>query len=349
MGLMENGNLRMENRPASEGVFSAIWQYRFPFSIFLLLTIGCSPSHKELVDSIVLQAAPEFQADSAYAHIAAQVAFGPRIPGTDTHAQCADFLVAKLSAYGAEVVEQHDSATVAGGRRLPIRNIIGSFNAERGERLLLVAHYDSRHITDQDADHHDEPLIGAHDGASGVAVLLEVARLVGQTAPEIGVDIIFFDVEDQGRPWEEGDTYDSEFFFCMGSRHWARNPHIEGYKARYGILVDMVAAKDAVFTLEQVSMQHAPEQMRYVWAVAHRLGHRKYFRFNLTRGVLHDHFFINTLTDIPCLSIIDHDNSSATGFGRYWHTRQDDITTIDRTTLKAVGQTLVQVVYNEGR
>jgi hypothetical protein len=314
---------------------------------FLIILSGCSPSYKTDVDAMVLQPAVEFNADSAYSQIANQVNFGPRIPGTDTHTLCGNYLVETLNRYGAQVMEQRDSVTVAAGRRIPMRNIIGSFSPEKKKRILLVAHWDSRPTSDQDPEHFNEPIDGAHDGASGVGVLLEVARLLAKTSPEIGVDILLFDTEDQGRGWEEGDTPDSEFFYCMGARYWAKQPHVAGYKADYAIMVDMVAAKDAAFTLEGESMKYAEKQTRHVWTIAHKLGYENNFRFNLTRNVLHDHFYIGSQAGIPCVAIMQHDNTTHTGYGAYWHTQADNLSSIDRNTLKAVGQTIVQVIFND--
>ncbi|MCF8256355.1 MAG: M28 family peptidase [Flavobacteriales bacterium] len=327
--------------------FRSEFDIRYSIFIILLTLFGCSPSHQELVDSIALQPAPEFNADSAYAHIASQVAFGPRIPGTETHAKCGDHLVAILRSCGAEVIEQRDSTTVAKGVRLPVRNIIASFSPEKKERILLFAHWDSRPMADMDPHRPNEPIEAAHDGASGVGVLLEIARLIGLQQPSVGVDIILFDTEDQGKVWEDGDDYGTEFFFCMGSRLWAARPHVEGYAPRYGIMLDMVAASDARFTLEQHSMAHAGPQMRNIWAIAHRLGFAPYFPFNLTQAVQHDHRFITEVSGIPTLAIMHHDNTSRSTFGSYWHTHSDNLQSVDRNTLKAVGQTVVQTLFNE--
>jgi glutaminyl-peptide cyclotransferase len=323
--------------------------FHFSFSLFLILMVGCDPAHKELVDNIVLHPAPEFIADSAYSHISKQVSFGPRIPGLESHAQCGDYLVERLRSYSAEVIEQQDSVTVAYAKRLPVRNIIASFSPENEDRILLFAHWDSRPMADMDNHRHFEPIEAAHDGASGVGVLLEVARLIGIEAPKVGVDIILFDTEDQGKTWEDGDDFNTEFFYSMGTRFWAKNKHREGYAARFGIMLDMVAAADARFTLERYSMDFAGEEMKRVWATAHRLGHTERFPFNLTREVMHDHYHVNKLAGIPSIAIMHHDNTSKTSFGSYWHTHDDDLSSIDKATLGAVGQTVVQVVFNEGR
>lgn len=360
MGLMENGKWRIVRRlnlsyqgfpqttfRITAKAVSSPWSV--PFSIFLLLVIGCAPAHKELVDNIVLQPTPVFEPDSAYAHITAQVAFGPRIPGTETHARCGDYLVQKLNSYGAEVIEQCDSVTAAYGKRLPLRNIIAAFHPDKDERILLMGHWDSRSMADMDSDRPDDPFDSANDGASGVGVLLEVARIIGQTAPTVGVDIILFDTEDQGKTWEEGDTHETEFFFCLGARYWAQHSHSDGYTARYGVMLDMVGAADARFTLEQHSMTFAPTEMKNVWAIAHRLGYADRFPFNLTRAVQHDHYYISALTGIPTLAILHHDNATYSGYGSFWHAHSDNLGIIDRSTLKAAGQTVVQVLFNEGR
>lgn len=344
---MENRRLKMVDygKRLSQHYRYAI--FHLPFSLFFLLMLGCTPAHKELADSIVLHPAPEFNADSAYIHIEKQVTFGPRIPGLESHAQCGDYLVERLRSYGAEVTEQRDSVTVAYGLRLPIRNIIASFAPEKSDQILLVAHWDSRPVADMDSNRPNEPIEGAHDGASGVGVLLEIARLISLQQPAVGVNIILFDTEDQGKVWEDGDDFETEFFYCMGSRHWAANPHLSGYKAKYGIMLDMVAAADARFTLEEHSMKHAAPQMRNLWAIAHKLGYGHYFPFNLTRTVQHDHQFLTEIAGIPTLAIMHHDIESQYAFGSYWHTHEDNLASVDRNTLKAVGQSLVQTLFNE--
>ena len=130
------------------------------------------------------------------------------------------------------------------------RNNNGSFNPDKDKRILLFAHWDTRPYSDHDPDpaNHKKPLDGADDGASGVGALLEIARQMGMKAPEVGVDIIFFDAEDYGTPEFAKDRYnDTSDTWCLGSRFWGKNPHKPGYKAEFGILLDMVGAKDAVF------------------------------------------------------------------------------------------------------
>ncbi len=292
-----------------------------------------------------MRPAPDFNADSAFGFVESQVAFGPRVPGTTAHRSCGDFLAQVFNVYGASVTEQLDSVTGFDGKHLPLRNIIASFQTEKTRRVMLCAHWDTRPYADQDTLRRDEPIDGANDGASGVAVLLEIARNLGSVSPEVGVDIVLFDVEDQGRPAYMPSTGTNGHFFSLGSRYWARNT--DGYRAEYGILLDMVGAADAVFTLEGISMQYAEHVMRKVWDTGNRLGYQDHFRYNLTRAIIDDHNYVNELAGIPCIDIIQYDNRTRMRFGPYWHTHDDNIDIIDPNTLKAVGQTVLQVIYNE--
>jgi len=211
------------------------------------------------------------------------------------------------------------------------------------KRLLLCAHWDTRHVADQGNEDINQPIEGANDGGSGVGVLLEIARQLQLKAPNAGVDIIFFDVEDQGQPDYitpmKRDTY------CLGSQFWSKTPHVPGYTAQNGILLDMVGAKDAVFTLEGTSMYFAPEWMRKVWDAAIQLGHSKYFNYNRTDPITDDHLYINQIKGIPTIDIIHYDRNTRSGFGSYWHTHNDNMEVIDKATLQAVGETVLAVTY----
>jgi hypothetical protein len=285
---------------------------------------------------------PDFSADSAYSFIQAQVDFGPRVPGSDAHRQCAGWLENKLGQYGAEVTVQTGSVKRYDGADLPMYNIIGSFNRDNPVRILLCAHWDTRHIADKDVLDRDRPIPGANDGGSGVGVLLEVARQLQLRSPDAGVDIIFFDVEDQGQP--DGLSFKPDTY-CLGSQFWARNPHVPNYKAKAGILLDMVGAKGAVFTLEGTSMNYAAQWMRTVWDNAIQLGHSNHFSYERTDAITDDHLYINRIRRIPTIDIIQYDYSTSTGFGSYWHTHEDDMDVIDRGTLQAVGETVLATVY----
>jgi len=294
---------------------------------------------------MAMRPAPVFNADSAYASVLQQVGFGPRIPGTGPHEKCGDMLVNRMARTGATVTEQTDSVKDYRGQRIPVRNIIASFSPEQSRRMMLCAHWDSRQVADQDTSGQDEPIDGASDGASGVAVLLEIGRLLSSREAPIGVDLIFFDTEDQGRPEYEPDPDPKVHFYCLGSRYWGADN--DGYQAEFAILLDMVGAKNAVFTMEGTSMKYAGPIVRKVWDTGNQLGYSDYFRYNRTRALTDDHTYVNELTGIPCIDIIHYESETNTSFGHYWHTHADNMGIIDRKTLKAVGQTLVQVIYNE--
>ncbi len=305
---------------------------------------ACNPNRNS--DSeIILNPAPIFNADSAFEFVATQVAFGPRVPASEAHVACGNYLVSTLERNGFEVTEQLDSVTSFGGTILPLRNIIAAYNPTAEKRVLLAAHWDTRPYADRDDTLKTSPFDGANDGASGVGVLLEIARTIAANPLNIGLDIILFDVEDQGRPAYDLETSDSEHYYCLGSRYWINTA--KDYKADYGILLDMVGAENARFTMEGVSMKYAEPVVRKVWNIGNELGYSEQFRYNRTPHIVDDHTYINEILGIPCIDIIHYDASTETRFWNKWHTHEDNVSVIDRKTLKAVGQTLLQTLYNE--
>ncbi|HRZ41414.1 MAG TPA: M28 family peptidase [Bacteroidales bacterium] len=289
---------------------------------------------------------PVFNSDSAYAFMAAQTAFGPRVPGSKAHEACALWMESQLKRYCDNVTVQPFVARSWDKRLLNGKNIIASFNPDARKRILLCAHWDSRPYADHDPNpaNHRKPIDGANDGASGVGALIEVARLLSQNPLQHGVDIIFFDLEDLGEPQQEqSDLSDT---WCLGSQHWSKTPHITGYRAAFGILLDMVGAPDATFFMEGTSMHYAPEIMQKVWNTAHQIGYGNYFIKTESNPITDDHLYINKLAGIPTIDIIHIDPSTPTGFFKYWHTVNDRLENIDKNTLKAVGQTVTQVIYS---
>lgn len=291
---------------------------------------------------------PDFDADSAYTYVDKQVTFGSRVPNTSAHTLCGDYLVNTLNRFGAEVKEQKMVLTAFDGTKLSARNIIGSYGLDKEKRVLLFAHWDSRPFADYDPDksRQKEPILGANDGASGVGVLLEIARQINQKQPEIGVDIIFFDAEDYGDP-AFVDNVPAGDWWCLGSQYWAKNPHVENYKANYGILLDMVGAKDATFFKEYFSIQYADHVLDKIWSTARQLGYNKYFIEKRGGAIMDDHIPVNRGRNIPSVDIIHLDEKKDFGFGKYWHTHDDNMSVIDKETLKAVGQTVLEVIYKE--
>lgn len=290
---------------------------------------------------------PPFNQDSAYAFIEKQVDFGPRVPNTEGHRKTGNYLANKLRSYEFEVIEQEAVVTSFDKKKLNIKNIIGSYQPLLNNRILLFAHWDTRPFADADTENKDHPIPGANDGASGVGVLLEVARQLQIAKPSIGVDIIFFDAEDYGQPNDDFPRQSNTW--CLGSQYWCANPHKTGYTANFGILLDMVGAKNALFPKEKIiSMRYAPGIVNKVWNIAYNLGHSDYFIFEEKAYVGEDdHLYVNTLMNIPSIDIIQYDPSSG-GFGDYHHTHADNMDLIDKKTLKAVGETVLATVLQEG-
>ncbi len=318
-------------------------------SVFLVLVACQSNDGKASQRSTPLQEKiniPLFNPDSAYVFVANQVAFGPRVPNSEAHKQCGDYLVRTLQRFGAEVIEQKADVVAYDKTVLHARNIIASFNPAATSRIFLCAHWDTRPFSDHDADpaNFRTPIDGANDGASGVGVLLELARLLQQQGTTIGVDIIFFDAEDYGTPSFDTST-DGEDSYCLGSQYWARNLHEKGYKPKYGILLDMVGGKNPVFLQEGNSMRYAPDVVKMVWDKARQLGYASYFVSALGNPIIDDHYYINKIANIPCIDIIHYTNEK--GFIDTWHTVNDTMENIDKSTLSVVGDVVTAVVYSE--
>jgi len=284
---------------------------------------------------------PSFSADSAYQSVATQVAFGPRVPGSQAQQKCAAWMQTMLKRYCDTVYRQETKVKGGDGKMLPCINLIGVINPAAPKRILLLTHWDSRSWADMDTKDKDKPILAADDAGSGVAVLIEVARQVkaAHLDPSTGIDILLTDVEDYGKSEWGDDSY------CLGTQYWARNPHVPGYHADFGILLDMVGAKGAQFPLEQLSNQFAPEVQQMVWAAAGRAGFSSYFSFTQGAAITDDHEYVNKLTHIPTIDIINLTAGIESPFAAHWHTHQDNMDIIDKNTLNAVGQTLLQVIY----
>jgi len=321
----------------------------FAVAIFF---VACNPTTEQTDISQQttsnVEIAPDFDKDSAYYFVEKQVAFGPRVPNTKQHRDCGEYLLQTLNRFVDTVMTQPLSVKAYNGTVLKGQNIIGIFNPEAQKRILLAAHWDSRPYADHDQnpENHRTPIDGANDGASGVGVLLEVARQLQIKAPAIGIDIIFFDLEDYGEPQDERMNYTGEFW-CLGSQAWARNPHTKNYRAKYGILLDMVGGHNAMFTKEGFSRQYAPDIVNKVWNRATGLGFSSYFQNRETDPILDDHFYVNTIRNLPMIDIIEWDASTATGFNKHWHTVNDNMNNINRETLSAVGKVVLSVIYGE--
>ena len=318
------------------------------FLIFLITIISCNSKQEKVTikkskDKIEV---PNFNSDSAYFFVERQVSFGPRVISSKAWDQCSKYLTNKLESYGAKVIVQQAPITTYDQKKHTLRNIIGSYSPEKNNRIALFAHWDSRHVADYDTINTSQPILGANDGGSGVGVLLEIARNINLKNPKIGVDIIFFDAEDYGQP-ENSKFPTMNDSWCLGSQYWSKNPHKQNYFAKYGILLDMVGGKDAEFWQEGISSYYASNIIKKVWDIAHNIGYSNFFIYKKSPQIMDDHYYVNTITGIPTIDIIEYDPFSKTNFNKHWHTHADNMNNVNRETLKAVGQTVMRVIYSE--
>lgn len=321
----------------------------FLFAIVLSFLSACSfASHSEKTkqDDTIVRVVPTFNPDSAYQYVKAQCDFGPRVPGTEAHTACLQYFVEQFSRFGADtVIVQEGESMIYDGTKMPIRNVVASYGLGKPNRVMICAHWDSRPFADNDinSDNRRKAIIGANDGASGVGVMMELARQLGQKNAAIGVDLILFDLEDWGAPdWEQSKLSDGGW--ALGSKYWASRPHIPGYQAQFAILLDMVGAQGAQFYREYFSDQYASWVVDRVWNKAADLGLGHVFVNQRGGGVTDDHINVNR-AGIPCIDIIQFQTETETGFGDYWHTHNDDMRNIDLLTLDAVGRVLMEIIY----
>lgn len=311
-----------------------------------LLTLSCGSGKKTqpaTADTIAMKPAPTFCQDSAMHYVEAQCSFGPRTPGSAAHKACGDWIAGKFASFGLAVEEQKTTVQAWDGKTLPVRNIIASTSPEAANRILLCAHWDSRPWADNDPDEarRTQPVPAANDGASGVAVMLEIARIHGQMPmQDTGIDFICFDAEDYG-------SHDIEDSWCLGSQYWAENKHRDDYTARYGILFDMVGGRGSRFAQEGYSLHYCRPVVAKLWQVARQLGYSSIFLPQAGGYVTDDHVPLNQTAGIPSLDIIPHFEGCSSSFGPTWHTVSDTPDNIDPAILKAVGQSVTQLVWND--
>ena len=317
----------------------------------VLLVASCGNLKKQTTDeSASLQpVGPVFCADSAYLYCQAQCDFGPRTMNSKAHDDCEKWIISKFESFGMQVTPQKAVLKGYDGTSLNSTNIIASYRPDLTDRVLLCAHWDSRPWADNDPDEANwkTPVMAANDGASGVAVMLEIARLLSKDTLQLGVDFICFDAEDWGVPQWNEDNFDSDSW-ALGAQYWSTNLHKKGYRARFGILLDMVGGQGAQFYKEAMSVQYANHIVEKVWRAAQVVGYGSMFPSQQGTGVTDDHISVNTKAKIPTLDIIPYyPNCEQSSFGPTWHTVNDDMEHIDKNTLQAVGQTLIQVLFSE--
>lgn len=317
--------------------------------IFLMLAViaGCKSDSTSTTDtkpvSVQPIKVPPFSGDEAYKLIEKQLSFGHRVPGTKEHEACKDWMVEELKSMGATVEVQEFDASYYSGETVKAYNIIAQFNPEHKKRVFVSAHWDSRRVADQDPDEskRDQPILGADDGGSGVAVAMQIGRTIQANPIDMGVDIVLFDVEDQGS--NEGGRNS----WCLGSQYWSRNLVPRNYKPEYGILLDMVGSKNARFAKDRVSARYAAPVQDKIWRLAKNMGYSNLFIDQAGLELTDDHYFVNVIAGIPTIDIINQSTTGRSGFGEYWHTHDDNIDIIDKRTLRITGQVVTAALYRE--
>lgn len=287
----------------------------------ILCAVGCSADGQT-----------EFTGEPSWRYLVAQCEFGPRPPNTAAHDSTVLYIANHLKRRGANVsLQRFKRSDPYGDRTLNLVNVIGSFGTKESKRVLLAAHFDTRPRADQEkADSlRSLPILGANDGASGVAVLLEIADILAAGLPKgIGVDLVFFDGEDYGK---EGDLE----YYLLGSKHFAAN--LEGYHPVCGVLLDMVGATDARILQEGNSLGGAPDLTKELFERAEKLG-LDVFVSQRTQPIYDDHIPL-LLAGIPTVDLIHFPY-------KYWHTLEDTPDKCSVETLRQVGTLLVDFLYN---
>ena len=282
---------------------------------------------------------PYFSSDSAYQYIVKQLDFGPRTNNSEAHVKCGNYLEKFFKDLGLTVYSQEAMVTAHDGKNLNFKNIIAQHNPQYGTRIFISAHWDSRPWADAGDKDKDKPILAANDGGSGVAIIMELARIISENKSKVGIDFILWDAEDYGKP-SVSETY------CLGSQYWAKNKIPKNYHAKYGINLDMVGGTGAIFPIEQYSNYYAPHVIKKVWTKAKKLGYESFFPAINSSGVTDDHYFISVMAGIPTIDII-HKDLNTGAFHSSWHTHDDNLDAIDQQTLQVVGEVVLGVIYDE--
>ena len=298
----------------------------FPNSLFLtFIFLGCQSN------------VPRFDEDHAFSYLVAQCDFGPRNPGSDGYYACLDYLITELDQSANEIILQDFSYQERRyNKQYNLENIIARFNPDSEFQTVISAHWDTRPWADQEdlRQDRDQPIIGANDGASGVAILLELAKIMGENPPPIGVNLVFFDGEDLGIPGEN-ETY------CQGSRFFAKNLPIP--RPDEAINLDMVGDKQLVLPIERYSLEYHPKLVRHLWDRAKDMG-LDAFIGRVDYAIYDDHIPLNEIAGIPSIDLIDFKYPNS--YANFWHTMNDIPENCSEESLGQVGALMVDYIYN---
>jgi glutaminyl-peptide cyclotransferase len=331
---------------------------------FIMKALGCNdeepkkPKNPDVVeDTLPTLDIPAFSPDSAYVFTDKIVGMSPRVVGTEGAKKVKAYVIQQFKKYGADIIEQPFEVKTFDGKTHAATNIIARYNLQATKRILLSAHWDSRPFADSkeemDASKRNKPILGADDSGSSVGMLIEMMRqLQARPLSNVGVDVVLFDAEDYGdttkaRPVTEAQAEAQNKTWALGSQYWGAKPHVAGYKAAYGINLDMAGSQNARFPKELYSQKHAGSVVEKVWRVARFHGFGNYFvEESSSFEMLDDHLYVNQLAKIPTIDIINNPIETRS-FGKYWHTHNDNMSVIDKNTMKAVGQTVLNVLHYE--
>tara|TARA_Y100001970_G_scaffold171188_1_gene209262 strand:- start:2495 stop:3409 length:915 start_codon:yes stop_codon:yes gene_type:complete len=295
------------------------------FILFIFIFLSCGPS------------GPKFDEDNAFQYLIEQCDFGPRNPGSEGYYKCLDFMLQKLEETADDVIIQPFSYREKRNKiRYELQNVIARYNPDSEFQTIISCHWDTRPWADEEELREDrnQPIIGANDGASGVAVLLELAKIMGKQPPPIGVNLVFFDGEDMGIPGEN-ETY------CQGSRFFAKNLPIP--KPNEAINLDMVADKQLHLPVEKYSLEFHPELVRYLWSRADDMG-LKAFDITPQHAIYDDHVPLYQIAGIPSIDLIDFKYPNS--YANFWHTMDDLPEHCSAKSLGQVGRLMIDYIYN---
>ena len=298
--------------------------------LVLILFISCNTESIKSIDI------PKFDSNKAFTYLVKQCEFGPRNPGSSGHLEFSNYLEAFLSELeGKLIVQEFIYIEPITNMERNGKNFIIQFNENAEYRLLLGAHWDTRSLSDQDEEIENQslPVLGANDGASGTSVLMELATIISEKNPEIGIDIVFFDAEDGGFSGQP-ET------FALGSRFFAENLPI--VKPNFAIIVDMVGDKNLSIPIERISYNIAPEKVKEIWNLAEELS-LPAFKKTIDLEIYDDHVPLWEVAAIPAIDIIDFQYPNM--FYNHWHTQRDTPENCSPQSLGQVGNLLVNYIY----
>ena len=281
---------------------------------------------------------PVFNGNAAFTHLVAQWDFGPRNPGSVGHQKALDYFLNVLAPLADTVSTQSFTEIMPRSKqKVEMHNIIAQFNPKAKKQIMISAHWDTRPWGDRSLSilRNDQPILGANDGASGVAILLELAKVLHDNPQKIGVNLVLFDAEDFG---SSGDSWS----YCKGSQYFAKNLPIP--LPDYAINLDMVGDANLEIYIERISYKQNPSLVLDLWGLAEELK-LSGFKKMANHSIFDDHVPLYELAGIPAVDIIDFDYPDEKT--NYHHTYNDIVENCSPESLRQVGTLMVHHIYNQ--